>query len=219
MMDVNHAQGTWRRGRRDRDGIQRVHWRPRTAARGGWIASWCTAAGAAWAAALVWLVRLPSFFVLGQGSTSLLSREASALLGVAPHLLLFPVVAALPAPRWVRHAAYGWLVLDIATDVMALNGVPQSTYLALRYGGHVAAALWFAAAAWRAEGGTRVVGLLLALNLGGYSFAAPLDPTHFVGLLPMMVLLPLWLALVGRRLARTMAPRHDLVAVASGPAA
>jgi hypothetical protein len=40
--------------------------------------------------------------------------------------------------------------------------------------------------------------LLLALDLGGYSFVAPFDQTHFVGLLPSFVLLPIWLVLVGR---------------------
>jgi hypothetical protein len=108
-----------------------------------------------------------------------------ALLGVAPHLLLFPIVATLPAPRWARAAGYGWLVVDITTDIMALNGVPITIYLAMRYGGHVSAALWFASASWQAKGATHVVGLLLALDLGGYSFVAPFDPTHFVGLLPV----------------------------------
>ena len=60
----------------------------------------------------------------------------------------------------------------------------------------------------QAKGATRIIGLLLALDLGGYSFVAPFDPTHFVGLLPTFVLLPLWLVLVGRLLHRGDEHRH-----------
>jgi hypothetical protein len=131
-----------------------------------------------------------------------------ALLGVAPHLLLFPIVAALPAPPWGRAAGYGWLVVDMATDIMALNGVAAPTFIAMRYGGHVSAALWIAVASWHTRGASRIIGLLLALDLGGYSFVAPFDPTHFVGLLPSFVLLPVWLVLVGRLLHREVEHQH-----------
>jgi hypothetical protein len=38
----------------------------------------------------------------------------------------------------------GWLVIDIATDIMRLNGIDKSIYLALRYGGQISVALWIA---------------------------------------------------------------------------
>ena len=128
-----------------------------------------------------------------------------ALLGVAPHLLLFPVVAMLPAPWWARAAGYGWLVVDVATDIMALNGVATPTFIARRYAGHVSAAVWIAVASWHARGASHILGLLLALDLGGYSFVAPFDPTHFVELLPSLELLPVWLVPVGRLLHREIA--------------
>ncbi len=59
-------------------------------------------------------------------TSSPIVAELLALLGVAEHLLLFPVVAALPAPRWARAAGYGWLVIDMATEIMQLNGVANS---------------------------------------------------------------------------------------------
>jgi hypothetical protein len=96
---------------------------------------------AACMAAALFVVAFAHFFVLppeGRGNVLI------ALLGVAPHLLLFPIVAMLPAPRWARAAGYGCLVVDIATDIMALNGVPVSTYLPMRYGAHISAALWIA---------------------------------------------------------------------------
>lgn len=163
------------------------------------------AVGAAYIAAALFVVAFARFFFLPpEGSKNVVV----ALLGVAPHLLLFPVVAALTAPPWGRAAGYGWLVVDMATDIMALNGVATPTFIAMRYGGHLSAALWIAVASLQAKGATSIIGLLLALDLGGYSFVAPFDPTHFVGLLPSFVLLPLWLVLVGRLLHRGDEHRH-----------
>ncbi|MCA1730926.1 MAG: hypothetical protein LC751_16470 [Actinobacteria bacterium] len=56
---------------------------------------------------------------------------------------------------------------------MALNGVPITIFLPMSYGGHVSAAVWAAVASWRARDATRVVGLLLALDLGGSRSSLP----------------------------------------------
>src|SRR5690349_11200245 len=71
-----------------------------------------------------------------------------SLLGVLVHLLLFPVVAALPAPSWAKSAGYGWLVVDIVSNVMSLGGLEDTTTSAVRFGGHIVAALWIASASW-----------------------------------------------------------------------
>jgi hypothetical protein len=134
-------------------------------------------------------------------SSSAIVAVLVGILGVAEHLLLFPIVAALPAPRWARAAGYGWLVIDMATDIMQLNGIDKSIYLSLRYGGHISAALWIASASWQARWALRVVGWLLALDLFIYSFIAFI-PFTFVVLFPSLVLLPVWFVLVGRLLAR-----------------
>jgi hypothetical protein len=55
------------------------------------------------------------------GSSPALS-ELNAVLGMAPHLLLFPVVAALPAPRWAKAAGYGWLVIDVMAYLSGAAG-------------------------------------------------------------------------------------------------
>jgi hypothetical protein len=155
----------------------------------------------AYVVAVLFLVRwFGSFLVAGRSPIPIGDGSlAGALLGVAPHLLLFPVVAALPAPIWGRAAGWGWLVIDMTSDILALNGVPPTLFLPLRYGGHVSAAVWLTAASWPATGSLRPVGLLAALDLGGYSFLAPF--VSFVALLPAGVLLPAWFVLVGRRLA------------------
>jgi hypothetical protein len=163
------------------------------------------ASRAAYGAAVLFAVSLARFFFLphlGLGADSLVAAELNGgLLPVAAHLILFPVVAALPAPPWARAAGYGWLVIDITTDIMALQGVTDTVYLPMRYGGHISAALWIAVASWQAKGVTRIVGLLLALILGGYSFI-PHGPIGI--LIPSGLLLPLWFALLGRLLARSM---------------
>jgi hypothetical protein len=156
----------------------------------------------AYAVAVLFLMRWFGSFLLGARSPIPIrdGTLGGAILGVAPHLLLFPIVAALPAPTWGRAAGWGWLAIDMTSDILALNGVPETVYLPLRYGGHVSAAVWIVSASWSAAGALRPVGLLAALDLGGYSFLAPF--VSFVALLPAGVLLPVWFVLVGRCLAR-----------------
>ncbi len=160
---------------------------------------------AAYGAALLFAIHLVTYFIPSirdvTTSSSVIGAEALALLAVAEHLILFPVVAALPAPKWARAVGYGWLVLDMATDIMQLNGAAKLTYLTLRYGANVAAALWIASTSWQAKGAIRVIGVLVALDLVIYSFIAFI-PFTFVILIPSLVLLPLWFWLAGRSLAR-----------------
>ncbi|GHO47718.1 hypothetical protein [Ktedonospora formicarum] len=134
-------------------------------------------------------------------SSSWIVAELNALLGVAEHLLLFPVIATLPAPRWGRAAGYGWLVIDMATEIMQLNGATKIVYLTLRYGGHIAAALWTASASWQLKGAFRIIGVLYAVDLVIYSFVA-FVPLSFLILLPSLIFLPVWLVLVGRVIAQ-----------------
>lgn len=160
---------------------------------------------AAYAAAVLFAIHLITYFIApvrdATTTSSPVVAELLALLAVAEHLLVFPVVAALPAPRWAKAAGYGWLVIDMATDIMQLNGTPKTTYLAMRYGGHISAALWIASASWEVKGAMRVIGWLLALDLALYSFIAFI-PFTFVVLVPSLLLLPLWFWLVGRFLTR-----------------
>jgi hypothetical protein len=176
-------------------------------------ASSTQASWAAYAAAALFVVSLARFFViplLGLATNSPVVAELNGLLPAAAHLLLFPVVAALVAPTWARAAGYGWLVIDIATDVMALNGVADTLYLPLRYGGHVSAAVWIATASWQTTSGQRAVGLLLALDLALYSFVAPW--VSVAALYPSLLLLVLWFVLVGRHIAYA----GELAAAAAG---
>ena len=160
---------------------------------------------AAYGAAILFAIHLITYFIAPirdvTTSSSVIGAEALALLAVAEHLILFPVVAALPAPSWGRAVGYGWLVLDIATDIMQLNGAVKLTYLSLRYGANIAAALWIVSASWQGKGAMRVVGIIVAFDLVLYSFIAFI-PFTFLVLVPSLVLLPLWFWLVGRTFAQ-----------------
>lgn len=159
--------------------------------------------------AIIFFIRLLTFLIPGlsnisaahaQPATALLA-ELVCILGIVPHLLLFPVISALPAPSWAKAAGYGWLVVDMATDIMQLSGVAPPIYLSLKYGGHISAATWFAAASWQASGARRTLGLITAIDLVAYSFLSPLSPLMFIILIPLIVLQPLWIALSARFLS------------------
>jgi len=160
---------------------------------------------AAYGAAILFGIHLVTYFIPSIRdvtiNSSVIEAEALALLAVAEHLILFPVMATLPAPNWARAAGYGWLVLDIATDIMQLNAATKLTYLTLRYGANIAAALWIVSASWQAKGAMRVIGIIVAIDLAVYSFIA-FVPLTFLVLIPSLVLLPLWLVLVGRSITR-----------------
>ncbi len=162
-------------------------------------------AKAAYGAALLFALHLITYFIPSirdvTTNSSAIGAEALALLAIAEHLILFPVIARLPAPTWAQATGYGWLVLDMATDIMQLNSADKLTYLTLRYGANVAAAIWIASASWQEKGAIRVIGIIVALDLALYSFIAFI-PLTFLVLIPSLVLLPLWLFLIGRLLAR-----------------
>lgn len=159
----------------------------------------------AYGAALLFAAHLTTYFVPAIRDATL-GRSAAlavvlALVAIAQHLVVFPVVAALPAPRWAQLAGYTWLVVDMGTDLLQLGGAPKSLYLVLRLAINFVAALWIAAASLRARGTTRALGVFVAVDFACYSFVAALSPLAFVVALPSLILLPLWFVLVGRRLA------------------
>ena len=160
---------------------------------------------AAYGAAILFAIHLITYFIAPirdiTTSSSVIGAEAIALLAVAEHVILFPVIVALPTPSWARAAGYGWLVLDIATDIMQLNGEVKLTYLSLRYGANIAAALWIASASWQGRGAMRIIWTIVAFDVALYSFIAFI-PFTFLILVPSLILLPLWLWLVGRMFVR-----------------
>lgn len=121
-----------------------------------------------------------------------------AVLGAFSHLVLLPVVAVLPAPAWARPAGYAWIGIDVMLNVASLNGADPSLIASLRLGGHVSAATWMALAAWHMSGVVRAIGVFLGALLLLHAFASPWLAVWAI-FIPFL-LVPVWLALVGRYL-------------------
>jgi hypothetical protein len=122
-----------------------------------------------------------------------------AVVAAGAHLVLFPVVAAMPAASWCRAAGYFWLAIDVALNVATLNGVPMEIVMPIRLGGHVLAGIWIFTASRSLAGVARGLGLLLGVLLIAHAFLSPWLPPWAI--FPPFVLIPIWLVLVGRRLA------------------
>ena len=177
------------------------------------------ASTAAYSAAILFALHLATYFVPSIRdatlSSSALIAGLLAVLALAQHLVVFPVVAALPAPRWARLAGYTWLVIDMLTDLLQVGGTPKSVYLVIRLAINLVAALWIATASWHATGAIRGIGIFVAIDFACYSLVIPLSPLAFLVALPSLVLLPLWFLLIGRRFARAQRqaaeqPEHQI---------
>ena len=117
------------------------------------------------------------------------------IVAVTFHIVLFPVVATLPSTDWARAAGYGWLTLDIAANIMQLNGIAEHITSGLRYGAHIPAIIWIITSSLKCNRSIQIVGILQALVMGSYSFLAPWVPMWY--LYPAMILLIIWLTLLG----------------------
>ncbi len=98
------------------------------------------------------MVRTGSTLALDTHSRQLPVRHRRSwvdYLGIGLHLANFMLVAKLEAPDWAKAAGYGWIILDVATGVMTLNDVPQSTALYIRLAGHIFTGIWIATVSLR----------------------------------------------------------------------
>jgi hypothetical protein len=158
----------------------------------------------AYIAVVLFALHFITYFIPALSNASFATAAGAALvvalLALAQHGVVFPVVAALPAPGWARTSAYVWLIGDVVSDLMQLAGSPKTEYLALRLIVNVLAAFWFMAASWRAPTGMRIIGIFVGWDLIAYSLTAPFWVSAFVLSLPSLILVPVWFALVGRLL-------------------
>src|SRR4029077_6622691 len=98
---------------------------------------------------------------------------ATGVVAVAFHVVLFPVVAELTSASWAKAGGYGWLILDIAANVMQLNGIDPHISEGLRYGAHIPAIIWIITSSLKGSKPMMFVGILQAIIMGTYSFIAP----------------------------------------------
>ncbi len=152
-------------------------------------AGWCALAAAA-------------MFVAVSAGLALTPRSLwFEYIGVPFHLALLPLVARLPAPTAAKAMGYAWIAIDTIVSVVMINGQDHALAFAFRLGGHVLAATWIAATAWRARGLPRWLGWATALMLGPHSLIAAhyTPPVLLIAAGPLMIA---WLVSLGIELLK-----------------
>ncbi len=114
--------------------------------------------------------------------------------GIFFHLAIFLLVAKLEAPEWAKAAGYGWLVLDVMTGVLTLNGVPYEIYNFVRLGGHIFGGIWIATASLSGSRPMMIVGVITGVYLSAYTFVSPFVSMKVLG--PNAILVLVWLAII-----------------------
>ena len=155
----------------------------------------------AFVGAALFVVLIVVFSTIDPNHPSNIATLLIGVLGVSSHLVLLPVVAALPAPGWVRASGYAWIAIDTMLNVASVNGADAAMVAALRLGGHVPAGLWMAVSALETGGAVAALGIPLGVVLAIHAFASPWIPA-WVLFIPF-VSIPVWLTIVGRHFSRT----------------
>jgi hypothetical protein len=114
--------------------------------------------------------------------------------GFVFHLSLFLLVAKLDAPDWAKAAGYGWLIIDVMTGVLVLNGVPHAIADYIRFSGHIFAGIWIVTASLQGSTAVKITGTIAGTWMTLYTFASPFLPPTYLG--PAGLFLVAWLGLI-----------------------
>jgi hypothetical protein len=108
----------------------------------------------------------------------------STLFAIGFHIALLPMIAVMPAIIWTKIGGYIWVTMDIILAVAGLNGVPDSTIQAFRFGVHVVLVIWPIGIAFSNTGLLRWTCWAFAITTGVFPLMGPLAPptAHFAGL-------------------------------------
>ena len=98
-------------------------------------------------------------------------------VGTAFHLLLLPVVAALPALLEGQAAGFLWVGCDVVAGTGLIwssghAGLAAATYTPVRMAGHLFAAIWAALVSLHLGATGVLVGFALAISFAAYTLAA-----------------------------------------------
>lgn len=136
------------------------------------------------------------------------TKLAAEYVGTAFHLLLLPIIAALPlAPIW-QATGLAWVVCDIIASIGMLwtarwdNEAAERVFNAIRMAGHLFAGIWIACASIRLGPAGLVVGGLLALSFVIYTLAAGRLPEKALAV--PGVLMAGWLLLLAHHFLQIM---------------
>lgn len=122
--------------------------------------------------------------------------------GVFFHLAILLLIARLDAPQWAKAAGYGWIILDVLSGILSINGVAYDVTWPVRLGGHVLAGVWLVMVSlYSGRRVVQVTGVLTGVWLGGYSFLAPHVPEYVIA--PTSLLIVVWF------ISLAVVHRHD----------
>lgn len=99
-------------------------------------------------------------------------------VGTAFHLLLLPVVAALPVLLAGQAAGFLWVACDVVAGTGLIwssrsqTGPAEATYTPIRMAGHLFAAIWIALVSIHLGAIGTVIGFALAFLFAAYTLAA-----------------------------------------------
>ncbi len=99
-------------------------------------------------------------------------------VGTAFHLLLLPVVAALPAVPSGQAAGFLWVACDVVASTGLIwssrsqAGPMEATYTPIRMAGHLFAAIWIALVSIHLNAFGALTGFALAFCFAAYTLAA-----------------------------------------------
>lgn len=162
------------------------------------------------AAALLFFAPVVVSFIVAPGAAWIRNYP-----GIFFHLAIFLLVAKLEAPEWAKAAGYGWLILDVMTGVLTLNGVPHEIYDFVRLGGHIFSGIWIAVASLSGSRLLKVVGVVTGVYLSAFTFVSPFLSMKALG--PNAILVLIWLAIIAwqngsKRQTRVVSPPLGIVA-------
>lgn len=126
------------------------------------------------------------------------TRVAGEYVGTGFHLLLLPIVTALPAGSVAQAAGLTWIACDVVAAmglVLTARGqgeVGTAFFTPVRMAGQLFLAIWVLLASAQLRGPMLPVGLVLALCLVAYTFAGGRLSQLWLGLPSLLMMV--WLA-------------------------
>ena len=130
--------------------------------------------------------------------------------GVFFHLAILLLIDRLNAQSWAKAAGYGWIILDVLTGILSINGVAYDITGPVRLGGHVLAGVWLVTTSHhQRQRPVQIIGVLTGLWLGSYSFIAPNVPEY--ALYPASLLIIAWFVLLAVTNPTHYNHRHTMI--------
>lgn len=130
------------------------------------------------------------------------SRLAGEYAGTAFHLLLLPIIGALPTAPVGQAVGVAWVACDVVAGIGLIWTAAQhpdvgtAIFTAVRMAGHLFAAIWIALASVALGPLGLIVGIALAFGFAAYTLAAGRLPEKVLAV--PGVLMIVWLLLIAR---------------------